>query len=108
MEENKLLCKVIVRDHNAKSAMRVASHQENQWASITNYAFDEVPITDLCLRPVQVPICGGCVAIFRGFGHSESGIKFSLAGQSVRMGSVSSTLSWLQEVEVVCRRRLFR
>jgi hypothetical protein len=31
MEENKLFCKVIVRYHdlNAKSAMRVASYQEN-------------------------------------------------------------------------------
>jgi len=31
MEENKLFCKVIVsgRDVNAKSGMRVASHQEN-------------------------------------------------------------------------------
>jgi hypothetical protein len=42
---------------------------------MTQKAFDEISVIDLCLGPVQFPICGGCVAIFESFDHSESELK---------------------------------
>ena len=62
--------------------MRIASHQENHRVSITLYAVDEFLVIDLCLGSVQFPICGGCVAVFRGLNHSESEIEFCFAGQA--------------------------
>jgi hypothetical protein len=42
---------------------------------MTQKAFDKISVIDLCLRPVQFPICGGCVAIFESFDHSKSELK---------------------------------
>ena len=79
MEENKVFCRVIVRDHIwTVNHMRIASHQENHRVSITLYAVDEFLVIDLCLGSVQFPICGGCVAVFRGLNHSESEIDYFL------------------------------
>jgi hypothetical protein len=96
MEENKVFCRVIVRDHIwTVNHMRIASHQENHRVSITLYAVDEFLVIDLCLGSVQYPICGGCVAVFRGLNRSESEIEFVFASQAYLWSwEISWEISW--------------
>src|SRR6266403_5413636 len=90
MAENKVFWRVIVRHPNVNSVYR--SHQETHRLGVTPQALDEVFVIGLCLGPVQFPICGGWVTMFRDrcrcLDHSRSERYISsVASESVLLES---------------------
>ena len=50
-----------------KSAMRIATHQENHRACISLQTIDEVLVIVLRCGVIQFPVCCGCVTMFMGY-----------------------------------------